>query len=156
MAQLTTAFLGVAHIHTPGFINTLNKRADDVRVKFVYDHDAARGQRRAGELAGSQFVADPQQILDDAEVGSVVVCAETNRHRSLVIPAAQAGKHIFCEKPLGLGAEDSRAMADAIKAAGVTYQTGFFQRSNPVTQFIRREVQAGNLGKIQDHPRPLL
>ncbi len=148
MTQLTTAFLGVAHIHTPGFISTLNKRAEDVRVKSVTDHDAERGQRRAGELAGSQFVADPQQILDDPEVTSVVICAETNRHRELVVAAAQAGKHIFCEKPLGLGADDSRLMADAIKAAGVTFQTGFFMRSSPTAQFIRREVRAGNLGKI--------
>ena len=48
MAQLTTAFLGVAHIHTPGFIRTLNKRADEIRVKAVYDAQAERGQRRAG------------------------------------------------------------------------------------------------------------
>lgn len=148
MTQLTTAFLGVAHIHTPGFISTLNKRADEVRVKLVTDHDAERGQRRAGEMAGSQFVADPQQIFDDPEITSVVICAETNRHRELVTAAAQAGKHIFCEKPLGLGADDSRVMADAIKAAGVTFQTGFFMRSSPAMQFVRREVQAGNLGKI--------
>jgi hypothetical protein len=45
----TTAFLGVAHIHTPGFINMLKGR-DDVRVKAVYDHDAQRGQQRATEL----------------------------------------------------------------------------------------------------------
>lgn len=148
MTQLTTAFLGVAHIHTPGFISTLNKRADEVRVKLVTDHDAERGQRRAGEMAGSQFVADPQQIFDDPEITSVVICAETNRHRELVTAAAQAGKHIFCEKPLGLGADDSRVMADAITAAGVTFQTGFFMRSSPAMQFVRREVQAGNLGKI--------
>ena len=148
MTQLTTAFLGVAHIHTPGFISTLNKRSDDVRVKAVYDHDAERGQRRAGELPGARFVADAQQIFDDPEITSVVICAETNRHRELVVAAAQAGKHIFCEKPLGLGAEDSRVMADAIQAAGVTFQTGFMMRSGPVAQFIRREVQAGNLGKI--------
>lgn len=148
MTQLTTAFLGVAHIHTPGFINTLNKRSDEVRVKAVYDHDAERGQRRAGELAGSQFLADPKPIFDDPEITSVVICAETNRHRELVVSAAKAGKHIFCEKPLGLGAEDSRVMADAIQAAGVTFQTGFFMRSSPTAQFIRREVQAGHLGKI--------
>ena len=63
MAQLTTAFLGAAHIHTPGFIGTLNKRQDDVRVKAVYDHDAARGEKRAGDMPDFCFVADPQAIL---------------------------------------------------------------------------------------------
>ena len=148
MTQLVTAFLGVAHIHTPGFISTLNKRPSDVRVKAVTDHDAARGQKRAEELSGSTFVADPQAIFDDPEITSVIICAETVRHRELVVEAAQAGKNIFCEKPLGLGADDARTMADAIKAAGVTFQTGFFQRGSPANQFIKREVAAGNLGKI--------
>lgn len=148
MTQLTTAFLGVAHIHTPGFIKTLNNRSGEIRVKYVTDHDAERGQRRAAELPGSAFVADAQAILDDPEITSVVICAETNRHRDLVLAAAGAGKHIFCEKPLGLGADDSRAMADAVKEAGVTFQTGFFQRGSPVSQFIKREVAAGHLGKL--------
>lgn len=148
MTQLVTALLGAAHIHTPGFINSLNKRTDEVRVKSVTDHDAERGRRRAAELPGSEFVADAQQVFDDPEITSVVICAETNRHRELVVAAALAGKHIFCEKPLGLGAEDSRVMAAGIKAAGVTFQTGFAMRSSSVAQFIRGEVQAGNLGKI--------
>ena len=148
MTQLTTAFLGVAHIHTPGFIGTLNKRAEEVRVKAIYDAQAERGQRRAGELPGASFVADPQAIFDDPEITSVVVCSETNQHRDLVTRAAQAGKHLFVEKPLGLGAADSRVMADAIRAAGVTFQTGFFMRGGGTNQFIKREVQAGHLGKI--------
>lgn len=148
MHQLTTAFLGVAHIHTPGFIKTLQRRSNEVRVKFVTDHDAERGRQRAEELSGCAFVADPQTVLDDPDITSVIICAETNRHRALVLAAAQAGKHIFCEKPLGLGLEDSQAMAEAIKAAGVTFQTGFFQRGSPVSQFIKREVAAGHLGKI--------
>ena len=76
MTQLISAFLGVAHIHTPGFIGMLNKRADEIRIKAVTDHDTERGQRRAGELPGSTFVADPQAILDDPEITSVIICAE--------------------------------------------------------------------------------
>ena len=148
MTPLTTAFLGVAHIHTPGFIKTLNGRTDEVRVKAVYDPQAERGQRRAGELPGASFAADPQAIFDDSEITSVVVCAETDRHLDLVTRAARAGKHLFVEKPLGLGARDSARMAEAIRAAGVTFQTGFFMRGSGVAQFIRREVQAGHLGKI--------
>jgi predicted dehydrogenase len=148
MTSLTTAFLGVAHIHTPSFIKTLEQRSDEIRVKAVYDPQPERGARRAAEIPGSQFVTDPSAILDDPEITSVVVCSETNRHRDLVIRAAQAGKHLFVEKPLGLGREDSEAMADAIRASGVTFQTGFFMRGSSTAQFIRQAVQAGDLGKI--------
>jgi predicted dehydrogenase len=148
MTLQVTAFLGVAHIHTPGFIKTLNRRADEVRVKFVYDHQAERAELRAGELDGAKSISDPRAIFDDPEITSVIVCAETDRHRDLVTQAAQAGKHLFVEKPLGLGAVDSLPMAAAIKAAGVTFQTGFFMRGAPTAQFIKQEVQAGHLGQI--------
>ena len=148
MPQLTTAFLGVAHVHTPGFVKMLNARPDDVSVRYVYDHDAERGQLRAAELPGAEFVADPAAVYADPEVGSVVVCSETNRHPELVTAAARAGKNIFCEKPLGLGADDTRVMADAITSAGVTFQTGFFRRGDPFVQFLARETAAGHLGKI--------
>ena len=148
MTKLVTAFLGVAHIHTPGFISTLNKRSNEVAVKSVYDRDAARGQRRAGELPGSVFVSSAKEIIDDPEITSVVICSETIEHLELVIAAAKAGKHIFCEKPLGLGGDDARAMAAAITEAGVTFQTGFFMRGAPVNQWIKQIVASGTLGKI--------
>ena len=148
MSTLTTAFLGVAHIHTPGFIKSLNDRTADVRVKAVFDVQADRGKQRAGEMPGADFVASAEAIFADPEITSVVICSETVQHKDLVVAAAKAGKHIFCEKPLGLGADDAKVMADAIKAAGVTFQTGFFMRGDPNHQFIKREVAAGNLGKI--------
>ena len=140
-----TAFLGVAHIHTPGFINTINKR-DDVKCKYVYDRDAARAQKRAGELNAK--VADVATILADPEVTSVVICCETNYHTELVERAATAGKNIFAEKPLATTEADATIMATAIERAGVIFQTGFFMRGWASTRFIKAEVEAGHLGTI--------
>lgn len=142
----TTAFLGVAHIHTPNFIKRLNDRTD-VSVKAVYDLESERGERRAEELQ-SVFTSDLDSILNDSEITSVIVCSETSHHRELVTRAAAAGKHLFVEKPLAASAEDAAAMQAAIEKAGVVYQTGFFMRSSPQAQFLRREVAAGNLGTI--------
>ncbi|MEO7716445.1 MAG: Gfo/Idh/MocA family oxidoreductase [Capsulimonas sp.] len=147
MTKLTTAFLGVAHIHTPDFVRRLNARSGQITVKYVYDREAERGTKVAGET-GAQFVSDVDTILNDPEVTSVIVCSETNFHEDLVIRAAKAGKNLFVEKPLGLGAEDSANIAAAIKEAGVIFQTGFFQRSSPINIFIKKEIEAGNLGKI--------
>ncbi|HEX8833609.1 MAG TPA: Gfo/Idh/MocA family oxidoreductase [Abditibacteriaceae bacterium] len=144
--MLTTAFLGVAHIHTPGFIGTLTKR-DGVQTKYVYDWDAERGQRAAEKL-DAQFVSDIETILGDAEVTSVVICSETRHHLELVQKAAAAGKHIFVEKPLATDAGEAQLMREAIEKAGVEFQTGFFRRSDPKWQFIKQEIAAGHLGKI--------
>ena len=96
----TTAFLGTAHIHTPGFIAMLGKR-DDVQVKAVYDHDAARAAANAEKL-NTQTVDSPQQIFDDPEITSVIIASETAGHLDFVEAAAAAGKHIFAEKPLAI------------------------------------------------------
>jgi predicted dehydrogenase len=140
------ALVGAAHIHTPGFIKRIQAR-NDVRVKYVWDHDAARAELRATEL-GATTVADPAAIWNDAAVTGVVVCSETNRHEPLVMAAAAAGKHLFVEKPLGLKHADAAHMADAIEAAGVIFQTGYFMRGQPVHQFLRQQIQAGHFGKI--------
>src|SRR5215212_3172169 len=125
----TLALIGCAHIHTPGFIKAMKARPD-VKVKSVWDHDRARAEKRAGEL-DAKVVDDAKAIFDDRDVAAVVICSETNRHVDLVAPAAAAKKDLFVEKPLGLGAKDAYAMADAIDKAGVKFQTGYFMRGNP-------------------------
>ncbi|HEX9995863.1 MAG TPA: Gfo/Idh/MocA family oxidoreductase [Abditibacterium sp.] len=140
-----TAFLGVAHIHTPGFVSTIKKR-EDVSCKYVYDHDAARAAKNAEQLGAT--VADVDTILGDAEVTSIVICSETRHHVELATRAAAAGKHIFIEKPLAITGDDAKTIADAIEKAGVTFQTGFFQRGNAAMRFLKQEIEAGNLGTI--------
>jgi predicted dehydrogenase len=141
-----TALVGAAHIHTPGFIKRLNAR-DDVRVKYVWDHDMERAERRTGEL-NAAATADLSAIWHDSEITSVIICSETDRHESLVREAATAKKHIFAEKPLGLGSADSYAMAAAIGEAGVLFQTGYFMRGNPIHLFLREQIAQGSFGTI--------
>ena len=143
---ITLAFVGCAHIHTPGFVNLLKKR-QDVTVKSVWDHDVARAEKRAKEL-GAQVVKDVSQIWSDPEIVAVVICSETNRHHDLVLAAAQAGKHIFAEKPLGITAKESYAMADAIEKANLLFTTGYFMRTDPAHLFLKDEIAKGNFGKI--------
>ena len=78
----------------------------------------------------------------------MIICSETDRHEALVREAATAKKHIFAEKPLGLGAKDSFAMAEAIEQAGVLFQTGYFMRGNLITLFLRDQIQKGSFGTI--------
>ena len=144
----TIALVGCAHIHTPGFIGQMNKN-ENVAVKYVYDHETARAEKRAGEItSGPTVVTDLDQILSDADVSAIVVCTETNRHEAVVLPAAAAKKNLFVEKPLGFAARDAYSMAKAIEDAGVLYQTGYFMRGDANIQTIRAQVAAGAFGKI--------
>jgi predicted dehydrogenase len=142
----SVALVGCAHIHTPDFVKRLKSRSD-IRAKSVWDHDAARGRRNAEEL-GAGFTADVQSIYDDPDIAAVIICSETNRHEELAIPAARARKHLFIEKPLGMGSRDANAIADAIEQAGVIFQTGYNNRSWPPILFLREHVKHGTFGKI--------
>ena len=143
---ITLAFVGCAHIHTPGFIELLNGRKDVV-VKYVWDHDAARAAKRAGELA-AKAAGSPEEVWSDREVTGVVICSETNRHHDLVMAGVKAGKHMFVEKPLGITATESYAMADAIEKAGLLFTTGYFNRTIPQHLYLKDQVAKGNFGKI--------
>jgi predicted dehydrogenase len=140
------AFVGCAHIHTPGFITVLNRRKD-VQVKYVWDHDLTRARRRAPHL-DAEVVSDVKTIWEDPEVQGVVVCSETNRHHELVHGAAKARKHMFVEKPLGISAKESRSMAAAIEQAGVHFTTGYFMRGTPAHLFLKELVSKDAFGKI--------
>lgn len=141
------ALVGGAHIHTPGFIKRLQAR-DDVAVRWVWDHDPARAQQRAAELPGAQVAASLDEIWGDSAVKAAVICSETDRHEDLVLAGAAAGKHLFVEKPLGLGAPDAYRMAEAIEAAGVLFQTGYFMRGSPIHRFLKAQIGAGAFGKV--------
>ena len=144
--KIVIAFIGVAHIHAPGYLDLAKKRPD-VRVKYVWDHDAGRAERRAKEV-GAQPVTDLNVIWADKEVAAVVILSETNRHPDLVLAATRAGKHLFVEKPLGITSAESVKMAAAIEKAGRLFTTGYFSRTDPKNLFIKQEVAAGNFGTI--------
>jgi predicted dehydrogenase len=140
-------YIGVAHIHTPGFVDRLNKRIQDFEVKAVWDEKPERAKITADKLS-SETVSDLSDILGDSEIEAVVICSETNEHERLVELAASAGKHLFVEKPLGMKATDAYRMAQAVEKAGVLFQTGFFMRSQPAHRFIKQQIDSGTLGKI--------
>ncbi len=144
--MIGAALIGCAHIHTPGFIKQLLTRTD-IKVVAVWDHDLPRAEKRAEELS-ARVVTDLQQIWDNSGIAAVVICAETDRHEELVLAAAAAGKHMFVEKPLGIGAADANRMAAAIEQAGVLFQTGYFQRGNPIHRFLKEQIAKGSFGQI--------
>src|SRR5260370_39501767 len=82
-AQPEIALVGCAHIHTPDFAKRM-KQNPRVKVKCVWDHDAARAKKYADEL-GAPVVDDVAKIWSDPQIAAVVICSETDRHLDLVL-----------------------------------------------------------------------
>ncbi len=138
--------VGCAHIHTPGFVNNIKKR-DNVKIVKAWDPNPARSARWGGEV-GAAVVSDVNEIWKDKTISAVIICSETNRHQELVVAGARKKKHLFVEKPLGMGAKDSFAMAGKVEKAGVLFSTGYFTRGNPNILFLKEQVEKGTFGQI--------
>jgi len=85
--------------------------------------------------------------MNDRRVAAVVVLTPTKRHREVVIAAAEAGKPIFCEKPLGLGLAEAEGMKAAVERRGVFFRLGFMRRFDAGCAAAKRKIDAGEIGK---------
>jgi myo-inositol 2-dehydrogenase/D-chiro-inositol 1-dehydrogenase len=103
----------------------------------------------AARLHISIAVDDYQAILSDRTIDSVAICSSTDTHAKIVIEAAQAGKHIFCEKPVDLDLATIDAALDAVEKAGVKLQVGFNRRFDPNFRKVRAMVADGKIGEPQ-------
>ncbi len=106
--------------------------------------------------SGRQFAAQFQapfydsldELLQQEDIQGVLVCSPTDRHMDLVCAAAQAGKHVLCEKPIATRISDAQAMIDACRLAGVLLHIPFVCRYYPMLQTARRLIQSGEIGRV--------
>jgi myo-inositol 2-dehydrogenase/D-chiro-inositol 1-dehydrogenase len=124
----------------------LAHRIPAARLGPVYDLDGATARAVAGRLA-TAAVADAAELLADEAVDAVAICTSTDTHASLIVAAAEAGKPIFCEKPVSLELAELDRALDAVRRAGVPFQIGFNRRFDPAHQAVRDAVAAGEIGE---------
>lgn len=92
---------------------------------------------------------DSSDIMNDPEIGAVLICSSTDTHVPLIIQAAQAGKHIFCEKPVSMDIRQTAAAVEAANRAGVQLQIGFNRRFDHNFNRVRELVEKGTVGDLQ-------
>ena len=144
---INIALLSTAHIHTKNFLENLKKGADGRVAYAIWDDVPERGQRYAKEF-GAIFVADLDQLLNDANVHGFLVCAENTRHIGLLEKTLPTGKPVFCEKPLATtGADALRAKALATKYSSTLF-CGYFQPFSGGMQTIAKLIADGEFGAI--------
>ena len=103
----------------------------------------------AGRCGIAQVADSPESILNDSRIDAVLICSSTDTHSDLIVEAAAAGKHIFCEKPIDHSlARIDRALA-AVDKAGVKLQIGFNRRFDPNFARVKTAVAGGEIGTPQ-------
>ena len=102
----------------------------------------------AKNLGVATVLNDPAALLADKDIQAVLICSSTDTHADFVVKAANAGKHIFCEKPVDLTVKKVRAALDAVKKAGVKLQVGFNRRFDHNFRRVRQLVESGAVGEL--------
>jgi predicted dehydrogenase len=142
-------FMGKAHahaLHTIGHITWPTPLRP--RLVAVAGRDEAAVAEAARRYGFERSVTDWRALIEDPDVGLLDNGGPNALHAEPTIAAARAGKHVLCEKPLGLDAAESRAMWQAAEEAGVVHMCGFNYRFVPAVRLAREMLEAGELGEI--------
>ena len=125
-------------------------RLDDrAELVAICDPDEKLLAQRAEEWSVSKTTADYQKIADDPDIDAVIVCTPNFTHHPITLACAAGGKHIMCEKPLGVNSGEAREMFEAAREAGVCHMTAFTYRFAPSMRYVRHLVATGQLGTLR-------
>ncbi len=143
--------LGVAVIGA-GRIGALHARhllgsIEGARLALVVDADEGVARRASAGVA--EVATEYDAALTHADVDAVLIASPTVFHAAQLVAAAEAGKAIFCEKPVADSLAGTRAAMAAVEGAGVPFQIGFNRRFDPAYAEVARAVHAGELGRLE-------
>jgi myo-inositol 2-dehydrogenase/D-chiro-inositol 1-dehydrogenase len=133
--------IGAVHAETLAF------RLPEAAPLIIADVNRPAAEKVAARCGIPRVSESAEQVIADPQIEAVLICSSTDTHSDLIVEAARAGKHIFCEKPIDHSLEKiDRALA-AVKRAGVQLQIGFNRRFDPSFARVRKAVESGEIGE---------
>lgn len=148
MKKLNVGIIGagrIGQVHAKSITYHI-PQAKIVAISDIY----YEGAKRVAESLGiPNAYEDYHEILNNPEIDAVLICSSTDTHADIAVEAAEAGKHIFCEKPVDLTVAKIKKVIAAVEKAGVKLQIGFNRRYDHNFAEIKRLANDGKLGKLQ-------
>jgi myo-inositol 2-dehydrogenase/D-chiro-inositol 1-dehydrogenase len=141
IAVIGTGRMGSVHARN------LARLIPDAHLTALCDIRLKVAQAVASELGIQRVVKDYHELLADKEIEAVLIASSTNTHDFIMRDAAEAGKHIFCEKPLALELEKVDPALEAVAKAGVKLQVGFNRRFDKSFKRVHEIVASGEIGR---------
>jgi len=128
-------------------IENLVTRISSTEVIAVADPFAEELRKVAGQFHIPNAVPDHKEILSRSDIDAIAICSPTDTHYPIILEAAAAGKHIFCEKPIDLSITKIETIIKEVKKCGVKFMVGFNRRFDPNFLKIHDLVKAGKVGE---------
>ncbi len=146
MERVNTGIIGtgrIGRLHAEHLVN----RIPQARVLAVSDVLVHAAEQCAAELGVPKAYKDYRDILSNSNIQAVFICSSTDTHAKIIREAAQAGKHIFCEKPIALDLAVIDEALAVVADAGVKLQIGFNRRFDANFRRVRERVCNGEIGE---------
>jgi len=124
----------------------------DAKIRAVADSNISASTEQLLQNSGIKHIErDYQTILNDPAIDAVLICSPTNTHAEISIAAIEAGKHVFCEKPIDHDLEKIEAVETALRESGgqLIYQVGFNRRFDHNFRALKQAVTDGKIGDVQ-------
>lgn len=148
MKDMNVGIIGagrIAHVHA----TNLTSYIAHVRVKTIADpYLTDNAKKWITECGIENITKDYKEILGDSDIDAVFICSSTDTHARFTREAAEAGKHIFCEKPIDLNPEEIIKTINAVKKEGVKLQVGFNRRFDHNYLALKEAVLKKKIGDL--------
>ena len=141
MGVIGAGMIGKVHAEHLAF------RIPETKLSMIADVNFAAASELAEYLRVPKTVTDYHEILADPSIDAVAICSSTNTHAQIICEAAQAGKHIFCEKPISYDLKKIDEALAIVEKAGVKMQVGFNRRFDPNFARVRQAIMNGEIGE---------
>ena len=116
--------------------------------KVVVDVTDAMAETARDRYGFEEASSDWRAVVTRPDIDVIDICTPNNVHAEIAIAAAEAGKHIICEKPLARTVDEARAMAAAVKKAGIIHMVAFNYRRTPAIALAKKYIEEGRIGRI--------
>lgn len=140
--------LGAAKIAVEKVIPAM-QQSDAAEVVALASRDPARAREATATLGIAKAYGSYEELLADAEINAIYNPLPNHLHVPWSIRAAEAGKHVLCEKPIGLSSAEVRTLLAARDRTGVLIQEAFMVRTHPQWTGIRALLDAGRIGELR-------
>ena len=147
VALIGSGFMGKAHALAWGAVHAVFGKGPRPRLELLCDASPARAEAMAAQFGFARFTDDWRAAIADERVQVVSITTPNRLHRDMVLAAAAAGRHIWCEKPLALSLAEAEEMAEAVRRAGVAAAVGYNYTQNPTFQHAVRLLREGAIGR---------
>jgi predicted dehydrogenase len=117
-------------------------------MTLVCDQSQDLAEAAAQRFGFARATGDWRALVTDPQVDVVDICVPSNLHKPIALAAIAAGKHVYCEKPVGLGGAEAREIAEAAARAGRRSLVGFTYLRHPVIGLARRLIDEGAIGTV--------